>query len=72
MTVRLNDERFPVTFYDPVRMTQNLEDIVADNRGVHLTDPGLVIVSEVTTANIRRAVADLVQDGFFQSLRPLV
>jgi hypothetical protein len=69
VTVILGGERYSLTFYDPVRLQQSLDDIVSSGRGVHFSDPGLVIVPEVTTANIRRAVADLVAEGFFLTLR---
>jgi hypothetical protein len=35
------------------------------------SEPGLIILSEVTTETIRRAVKDLWQRGFFKHLKPL-
>lgn len=70
LTVRIGSERYRLTFYDPVRLQQSLNDALENDSAVHFTDPGLVLLPEVTTANIRRAVADLVNDGFFDTLRP--
>jgi len=60
-------ERF---FIDPIRLQQTLEDDIKAGRAYY-TEPGLVVLPEVTTETIRQAVAGLWQDGFFRHLKPL-
>lgn len=64
---RSSGEVYALSFYDPVRLTQTLEDYRQQGQ-VHVTEPGLVVLTEVTTENVRRAVADLVNEGFFRTL----
>jgi hypothetical protein len=69
--VRLEDgSRFLLCFVDPVRLQQTLEDDVASGRPYY-TEPGLVVLPEVTTEAIRKAVPGLLADGFFQHLKPV-
>ena len=62
-----NGLRYRVFFYDPVRMQQDLE---AEGKG-YLAEPNLILLSDVTTENIKRAVQGLWQDGYFKHLKPL-
>jgi len=57
-------------FTDPIRLQQTLQDDVKGGRGYY-TEPGLVVLPEVTTEAIRDAVYGLWRDGYFQHLRPL-
>jgi hypothetical protein len=62
--------RHRVYFVDPVRLGQNLE--ADSNQGnPYLAEPGMVVIPEVTTEGIRKAVAGLARDGFFQHLKPV-
>jgi hypothetical protein len=61
-------KRYRLFFYDPVRMQQDLEEQVKLGRG-YLAEPNLILLPDVTTDNIKKAVAGLWQDGFFQHLR---
>lgn len=69
--VELAGERFPLFFYDPVRLAQDLEADGKHGRTV-LAEPGLVVVAEVTRAAILRAVEELVRQRFFDHLKPVV
>src|SRR5258706_5419087 len=62
--------RYPLAFYDPIRLQQTLDHYV-EKGAVHFSEPGLVLLTSVTTENVRRAVEDLFRDGYFSSLRPL-
>jgi hypothetical protein len=62
--------RYKLYFVDPVRLQQTLEDDVRAGRNYY-TEPGIVVLPEVNTQAIRDAVCGLVQDGFFQHLKPL-
>jgi hypothetical protein len=65
--VELDDgTRHQVTFYDPVRLSQQLEHEFGSGN-VFFTDPGLIIVPAVTTANMEAAIRALVDNGFFSS-----
>jgi hypothetical protein len=55
-------------FSDPVRLQQTLEDDAKRGRA-YFTEPGLVVLTEVTTDAIRAAVAGLWHDGYFEQLK---
>ena len=70
--VRLADgSRYKLYFTDPVRLQQTLEDDSASGRPYY-TEPGLVVLPEVTTEAIQQAVSALVRDGYFRHLKPIV
>ncbi len=62
--------RFQVNFYDPVRLAQDLA-CEAESGRPYLAEPGLIVVPEVTTDAIRKAVEGLAKEGFFEALRPI-
>ena len=71
VTVELADGTvYPLYFYDPTRVKQTVEHEARSGRGFY-TEPGLVVLPEVTVAAIREAVPGLLKSGFFDHLRPL-
>jgi hypothetical protein len=56
--------RHRLYFYDAIRLGQDLEAEVEQGRP-YLSEPGLVIVPEVTRTSILKAVAGLWQRDFF-------
>ncbi len=61
---------YRVTFYDPVRLAQTVED--DDRSGTpYFTEPGLIIVPKVDREHMERAAAELARVGFFDTLRPV-
>jgi hypothetical protein len=62
--------RYGLTFYDPVRLAQTLEDDARRGQR-YFAEPGLVVLPEVSTATIQAAVPDLLRGGYFDSLKPL-
>lgn len=69
--VQLADgSRYTVSFYDPVRLRQDLEAETTQGRP-YIAEPGLIIVPEVTVRVIQQAIQLLVVDGYFQHLKPL-
>jgi hypothetical protein len=62
--------RFKLYFIDPVRLGQDLEADTEQGRP-YLAEPGMVVIPEVTTEGIRKAVAGLFRDGLFQHLKPV-
>jgi len=64
--VRMQDgSRHRLFFIDPVRLQQDLEADVELGRPYY-AEPGMVVLPEVTTEAVRRAVAGLWQDGYFK------
>ncbi len=59
--------QFDLTFYDPVRLSQDLERLVEIGEP-YLAEPGLVVVPEVTIQNIEVAVHRLQLTGYFDRL----
>jgi hypothetical protein len=57
--------RHPMTFYNTARMQQTLDDAVAQGEPF-FSDPGLVIVTDVTPAIMEEAARHLAEHGFFE------
>src|SRR5262245_17603060 len=69
--IELDDgRRFPVTFFDPVRLSQDLEEMGRNGEPAFI-EPALVVVPEVTREQILRTLPELVRQGFFEHLKPL-
>ena len=66
--VRLNfrGRRYGLTFYDPVRLGQEIEG--EHQRGDVFFEPNLVVVRSVTRQNMEKAVEILIQSGRVNSL----
>ncbi len=65
--VELGDgRRYPVVFYDPVRLQQDLEVETGEGRAF-IAEPGMIVVPEVTLFRMQEAVLRLSQVGFFNS-----
>ncbi len=69
--VEFDDGRcFPVVFYDPVRLAQDLATETESGRPF-IGEPGLIVVADVTLANMELAVAKLTRESFFDAFHPL-
>lgn len=69
--IELGDgSRYAVTFYDPVRLAQDLEEGVKWDRPF-IAEPGLIVIPNVTRPAMNAAVESLAGSGFFQHLSPL-
>lgn len=66
--VETDGSRYQLFFVDPVRLTQELKSNVDSGRP-YFAEPNLIVLPEVTTEAIRKAVTGLAADGFFQQLR---
>jgi hypothetical protein len=62
-------EWYELHFYDPVRLGQTVHDL-AEMGDPCFTEPGLVVLPEVTPEAVERAVQYLSQTSFFSHLRP--
>ncbi len=58
-------DEYRLTFYDPVRLAQDLEV-----EGM-IAEPGLVVIPRVTEAAMRGSISKLAAAGFFHRLRPV-
>ena len=57
--------QYGLSFFDPVRLSQELQ--CAQQSGMrYFTEPGLIIVPEVTLANMEAAAKALAEEGFFE------
>ena len=57
----VSGKRYRLTFYDPVRLSQEIEDEL--KRGELFFESNLVIVSSVTRSDMERAVESLMKSG---------
>jgi hypothetical protein len=71
VVVQLDDGfRFQLSFFNPVRLGQDLEAAAKLGRP-YLAEPNLVVLPEVTTESIKRGVQGMWEDGFFKHLKPI-
>lgn len=59
-----NGSTCPVSFYDPVRLSQTVADEFRAGSGYY-TEPNLIVVPEVSTESIEHAIKGLVAKGWF-------
>ncbi len=60
-------KRVKVSFWDPGRLAQDLETELKQGH-VSLGQPGLILVPRVTVENMRRAVNEQYESGYFDQL----
>ena len=65
-----NGCRYPIFFVDTVRMQQELT-VRVNNGEPYYTEPGLVVLPEVTVQAIRDCLPLLWKDHFFDHLKPI-
>lgn len=53
-----------VCFYDPVRLAQDLEVVTKQGRH-YVAEKGMIVLPEVTLDNMKKAISELDEDGFF-------
>ncbi len=64
-------DAFPVYFYEPDAVREELEARSKSGFGPFVAEPGLVIVPEITVANMKSSVLELIEVGYFSHLRPV-
>jgi hypothetical protein len=70
--VRFADStRYQVSFIDPIRLRQEIEDELSRGASCFL-EPALIVVPEVTPEAIHKALPALVRQSFFEHLKPEV
>ena len=60
--------KYPVCFYDPVRLKQDLEE-EAKAGTAFIAEPGMIVIPIVTFEYMEAAVRNLFRQGYFQHLR---
>lgn len=68
--VKIDGQLFPVFFYDPVRLQQDLEETAKRGWPI-LADPGMIVLPEITMVAMENAIQQLCQRGFFEHFVPL-
>jgi hypothetical protein len=58
---------YPVFFYDPIRLQQDLET-GAKNGRAFVADPGMILLPDITIEAMQEAVQQLCQEGYFDHL----
>jgi hypothetical protein len=60
--------RHRLFFIDPVRLAQELKSNAETGRP-YFAEPNLIVLPEVTTEAVKKAVEGLARDGFFRSIK---
>lgn len=64
-------EAFPVYFYEADAVREELESRSRSGFGRFVAEPGLVVIPEITLANMKSSVLELLEVGYFNHLRPV-
>ena len=71
VVVTLEDgTKYKLFFIDPTRLEQDLQADMASGLDYY-AEPGMVILPDVNTETVGKAVSGLWRDGFFRYLKPL-
>ena len=62
--------RYQVFFYDPVRLSHDLQAEAEAGRP-YVAEPGMIVIPEITEANMRFAIERLHEEGWFKHLQPI-
>lgn len=63
-------ESFPVYFYEPDAIREELDGRNRSGFGRFVAEPGLVIIPEICVAAMKSSVLELIEVGYFTHLRP--
>jgi hypothetical protein len=64
----IEERRYTLTVYDPVRLAQDVDDALKEGRA--FLESNLVVVGSVTRESIASAIEKIVQTGRLGDLRP--
>ena len=72
VVVELADgEAFPIYFYEPDAVREELDGRIKSGFGQFVAEPGLVVIPEITLASMKSSVLELIEVGYFTHLRPV-
>lgn len=58
---------YPVCFYDPVRLSQDLDE-ECDQGNCFIAEPGMIVLRNITLPDMQAAIDRLELEGFFKRL----
>ncbi len=65
-----NGEAFPIYFYEPDAIREELDSSIKWGFGRFVAEPGLVVIPEICVAAMKSSVLELIEVGYFTHLRP--
>lgn len=68
--VKIQEDYYNLKVYDIVRLKQDFDSEV-EAYGYYSAEPNLVLVTEVSTDNVMKIIAQLYEDGYFHHLKPV-
>ena len=63
-------ESFPVYFYEPDAIREELDARRKSGFGQLVAEPGLVVIPEITLAGMKSSVLELIEVGYCTQMRP--
>ena len=63
-------DSFPVYFYEPDAIREELDARRQSGFGQFVAEPGLVVIPEMTLAAMKSSVLELIEVGYFTHLKP--
>lgn len=64
-------EAFPIYFYEPNAIREELDSRISSGFGQFVAEPGLVVIPEITLAGMKSSVLELIEVGYFDHLKPV-
>jgi hypothetical protein len=61
---KANGKNYLLSFYDPTRLAQDLEEELKIGKA-GIVEKGLIVIKEVTKENIEKAIAQADREGYF-------
>src|SRR5947209_2690454 len=61
---------FPVYFYEPDAIREELDGRSKSGFGRYVAEPGLVVIPEICVAGMKASVLELIEVGYLTHLRP--
>lgn len=62
---------FPLFFFEPTAVKEDLDGQITSGLGGFVAEPGLVVIPEISVANMKSAVSQLIEIDYFAHLRPV-
>lgn len=66
----VSGDMFPITFYDPIRLSQDLDEMANQGHPM-IAEIGLIVLPKVTRQNMENAARRLVAEGYFSYMRSI-
>ena len=66
----VDGQSYPVYFYEPDAIREELEARRRSGFGQFMAEPGLVVIPDITLTAMKSSVSELIEVGYFTHLRP--